>query len=351
MNISGGIVAYVRSCIPSKTTNDIETFIIGSELPLFSNFIMLCKKKKSNFFFAIKLFFFQWSLPNSPSIIFHVHQPYMILPLLFKTKSHIVLGLHGYQDVSVKRRKTKLIYFLYQYLTNFSLKLCNNVIADNEENLVYYEKNYSISFKNKQVIPVGVDLLRFNLLNKSKLRQKYGFSKEENIILFIGRLVNDKNLELLLESFKILKNKNIKKLRLIIVGKGILLNGLIKKVQTEEIYDVDFVSNATDNQIPEFMNLADVFAITSFREGGPIVLKEALACNLKVVSVSVGDVSKVLPNFSGSIISSYDPDQFAHDLEKTIYYSDKIDYSQEIKKYSTKENLNKLFDFYHQITS
>ena len=65
-------------------------------------------------------------------------------------------------------------------------------------------------------------------------------------------------------------------------------------------------------------------------EGGPIVIKEALACNMPVVSVDVGDVKEVLEGLEGCFIASYDEKEFAEYLHKAIeqkkerYYREKM---------------------------
>jgi glycosyltransferase involved in cell wall biosynthesis len=50
------------------------------------------------------------------------------------------------------------------------------------------------------------------------------------------------------------------------------------------------------------MNAADVLLVTSSHEGGPLVVREALACNLPIVSVDVGDVRKRISNLQGCVL-------------------------------------------------
>jgi glycosyltransferase involved in cell wall biosynthesis len=72
--------------------------------------------------------------------------------------------------------------------------------------------------------------------------------------------------------------------------------------------------NVSPGLIPSMMNAADCLLLTSDWEGSPNVVKEALACNLPVVSVDVGDVRELLERVQPSVIVSRD----AYEIGKAI---------------------------------
>lgn len=130
--------------------------------------------------------------------------------------------------------------------------------------------------KDACVIPDGVDLSRFMPGNQKEARQKLGWGTEHPIaIIDAARDAGRKGLSLALEAMD-----NVKKM-----------------IPTAELIILRDVQ-------PDDMHLcyqaADVLICASILEGSPNVVKEALACNLPVVSVPVGDVierlSSVIPS-------------------------------------------------------
>lgn len=78
------------------------------------------------------------------------------------------------------------------------------------------------------------------------------------------------------------------------------------------------------SDVPRYLNEADVLAFSSFMEGSPNVIKEAMACNCPIVSTDVGDVSWVMGETKGCYIASFDPADFAKKLEQAIHFSQTV---------------------------
>lgn len=69
-----------------------------------------------------------------------------------------------------------------------------------------------------------------------------------------------------------------------------------------------------------FLNACDALLMTSFSEGSPNIVKEAMACNIPVVSVDVGDVRQQIENTYGCYVGNYDPTNLALLLSKVLLW-------------------------------
>jgi glycosyltransferase involved in cell wall biosynthesis len=72
------------------------------------------------------------------------------------------------------------------------------------------------------------------------------------------------------------------------------------------------------DEMPLWMNAADVLLLTSVSEGSPNVVKEAMACNLPVVSVDVGDVKEVIAGTRHCHVCSAEPRELKRGIVDVI---------------------------------
>jgi teichuronic acid biosynthesis glycosyltransferase TuaC len=76
------------------------------------------------------------------------------------------------------------------------------------------------------------------------------------------------------------------------------------------------------DEIPKYLNSADVLVVPSLMEGSPNVVKEAMACNCPIVATDMGDVKWVLGETKGCYVSSFDPKDFAEKLRLALKFSE-----------------------------
>ena len=164
------------------------------------------------------------------------------------------------------------------------LKKTQQVIAPTkkvEELLKNYEVSEPIS-----VIPTGIDLKRFQeVLSKeerNRRREALGISKDSKVLVSIGRLAKEKNLEEILIYFqKLTKEELTFKLKLLIVGDGPdreRLEGIAKTLQLQE--KVIFTGMVTPEEVAQYYQLGDVFVCASNSETQGITYMEALASGI-----------------------------------------------------------------------
>jgi len=165
------------------------------------------------------------------------------------------------------------------------LKLSKLTMILSKMNIFVSEKNIQIAGikKDFELIPCGVDQELFKTVDKLLARELLGFQPDEQLMLFAGALNNAvKNPEL---AIKVTEKLN-----------GVRLIEL---------------KNFTRNEVALLMSAVDVCLMTSFSEGSPQFVKEAMACNCPVVSVDVGDVKVNLQGLKNCYVTDYDAEKMA----------------------------------------
>ena len=100
--------------------------------------------------------------------------------------------------------------------------------------------------------------------------------------------------------------------------------------------------------IPTFMNAADCLLLTSDTEGSPMVVKEALACNLPVVSVAVGDVAERLRGVEGARLVAQDPEALAQALVDIVRRPTRSDGRGKVSEFSADRVAAALCEIYRR---
>ncbi len=165
--------------------------------------------------------------------------------------------------------------------------------------------NFSLSHDNFRPIINGVDTDKFSAdrQSNSKLRSELGFSPDDIIIGSVGRLVEVKNYKSLISAFEKLSSCH-SNVHLVLAGDGpervnleeqTLKSGLAKKVH--------LLGHRDD--IPQIMNLLDIFVLPSFSEGLSNTLLEAMSCGTPVVASDVGGNNEIIrENITGFLYQS-----------------------------------------------
>ncbi len=155
----------------------------------------------------------------------------------------------------------------------------------------------SLGLSNISVIPNGVNTDAFNSMDKRACQKQLGWDYNKKHILFAANLSRpEKNYALAKQAFSILNKGNI---------------------ELHSLFDV------SPEQMPLWMNSADVVLLVSLREGSPNVVKEAMACNRPIVATDVGDIRWLLGHTPGCYIVSFDPEDVAVKLKIALEFSEK----------------------------
>ncbi len=170
-------------------------------------------------------------------------------------------------------------------LTKLLLNTFNRVIAPTakvEKVLRGYGVKSPIS-----VIPTGIDLSRFqkNITEEEKfqLRAKYNIDSTDSVLVFLGRVAYEKNINEIIEMFSRLDGE-INNLKLLIVGKGPYLNNLKELTKAKNLEDkVIFTGEVNPSEVYKYYKISDAFVTASTSETQGLTYIEALSSGLPVI--------------------------------------------------------------------
>lgn len=152
--------------------------------------------------------------------------------------------------------------------------------------------------KRYTLLPCGIDMVEAQETDKHDARRKLGLSIEKQYVLFAGAFDNEvKNAPLAKKAVALLDNDAVELVEL-------------KGYSREEVLML--------------MCAADAFLMTSFSEGSPQVIKEALACGCPIVSVDVGDVKERTDGVDGCFVAdTYEPEELSELLKMALAFEGK----------------------------
>ncbi|MAR35020.1 MAG: hypothetical protein CL714_05785 [Chloroflexi bacterium] len=186
--------------------------------------------------------------------IIHAHYGLSGLLACLQNIKPVVVTFHG-SDI-FQNSKNRFLSFIASRLSSKNI-------------FVHIDQLKRIPFsKNKSnIIPCGVDMNIFKPVKKKIAKSKMGLQKDERYILFSSHFSNK------------VKNYDLAER---------IINSLGMKVNLIELKDYSM------DEVNLLLNGVDLLLVTSLRETGPMIVKEAMAANCPIVSNDVGDVKTVV---------------------------------------------------------
>jgi len=173
-------------------------------------------------------------------------------------------------------------------LGRFAARHADQVIVMSEEMKLASGRN------DAWVIPFGVDTSEFHRIEQQEARRQLGLHPKRKYILFPWNPARGvKRFDIIEECMELLKSTD-------------------PEMELVVIYD------RPHTEVMLYMNACDVMVLASDHEGSPVAVREALACELPVVSVDVGDVKDLLGTTFNSVIVERDPAAFAEAICKLL---------------------------------
>jgi glycosyltransferase involved in cell wall biosynthesis len=176
------------------------------------------------------------------------------------------------------------------------------------------------------ILPTGVDPEVFRPEPRALARRRLGWSDAERVVLFnAGYDASVKRLDLAKAAVECAR-RDLTAVRLEI------LDGSVRPAL-----------------IPDLMNAADCLLLTSVSEGSPTVVQEALACDLPVVSVEVGDVTERLRGVRDSTVSACDAAALGRALVKMLEPPRRSNGRSKIAEFSSRRIAADLTEIYRRL--
>jgi teichuronic acid biosynthesis glycosyltransferase TuaC len=167
--------------------------------------------------------------------------------------------------------------------------------------------NFSVGPDKVHVLHRGVDEECFFPGAQHEARGRLGIPPERRVLLWVGRLVPVKGLDILLEACSILRERG-QPFHLFLVGEGPLRKALEANAVARGLEGhVSFVGPLAHDRLPDWYRAADLTVLSSFSEGVPNVVRESLACGTPVVATRVGGVPELVTGPVSRMVPPADP--------------------------------------------
>jgi len=176
------------------------------------------------------------------------------------------------------------------------------------------------------LLPNGVDLRRFSPMDRLECQRRLGWDASRGHVLFPANPTRPEKRFGLAEACVARLNEN---------GADVELH-VLRDVPHEDV--------------PSWLNAAEAILVTSTHEGSPNAVKEALACNVPVVSVDVGDVRARIEGIDGCFIADPTPNDLAAKLGRVFERETPIDARTKMSEISVERVAEKLREIYGTLT-
>lgn len=315
---------------------------------------------KNNF---IARFFQHW--------IVDFHFSWQIFSVAFKDKNENIIVGGGYWIPNsvialvwhkLKRRKiayfseplfaakNKLV-FLIKWLCLRVLNICCQAIFCIGKKAAESFEGFGVRIP-KFIILYNIDPAPFQLLNSDTFSRYKARLKPDSeiIILSSGSLIERKGMDILIKAFKQI---DLSTVRLLIIGEGPYRNHLQELAGNDK--RIVFAGFQTPEQIPYFFAIADIFAFASRYDGWGVVINEAIAAQLPIVSSDKVGAAVELISGTGILCPSEDVATFKMAMESLVFNAGKRQRIKEnmqqlVPLISSSYNARQVYDiFLHQL--
>lgn len=217
------------------------------------------------------------------------------------------------------------IYFKNNWF-NLLIKNCHKAFSISEFNIDYVQKKYMVSNK---IVLSRLGVFRENIAKNNKM-------ESQNLTLgLMSFFVKKKGIIYLLRAFKKLKESGLENIKLSLAGDGPLKIEILSFIKENNLTKmIKYIGKVRGQEKKDFYNSINVFILPSIKlindqDGIPVVLMEAIACSLPLISTKVSGIPEIcINNFNGILIEERDVQKIYDSIielyenkEKRLFYS------------------------------
>ena len=253
-----------------------------------------------------------------------------------KEGTRVLYTAHGFHFFRGAPLKNWLLYYPVEKICSFFM---DDLITINQEDY-RFAKGHFPSAGIHYLPGVGIDTQAFSpsimtTEERSSVKAALGVQPGQKMILSVGEIIARKNYKTAIDAIARLKTAQI---RYFICGQGLLRAEMEEYARNQGVADcVTFLGYRKD--IPRLCSCSDIFLHTSFQEGLPVAVMEAMACGTAVVASRIrGNVDLIEDGVNGFLCDPNDAAEFADRIRKIL---DRPGLAEELRSNS----LQKIKDF------
>ncbi len=354
-DIASGIRTYVLGLAKAsiKAGIDVKLIGIGSPGDLESygiDFIAVQDHATTSLGFQINLLKASSSIGLSNNTIIHAQRPDDLIPFCISHPNNSkIVTTHGSHADSVRTNKGSAVGWLYDEIEGYALKRTQRILCVSRQTLSHFRSKYPDLGDKMCLIYPGIDTEIFKPTSKQEARRRIGLDEDKKVVLYAGRLVNEKRVEVILNAYKEIEKKDTK-VSLVIAGSGQEKENLENIATTLGLEHAEFRPVASKSELPLLLSAADVTVIASKKEGLPTIALESLACGTQVVSTPVGIMPEIVKDgFNGFLV--HDMTAFPRIIEKALVISSTLSShcEESVKRFSWNFIIKDMMAVYHEV--
>ncbi len=222
-----------------------------------------------------------------------------------------LLSLHGGDIYDPTKQKSPHRKWYFKAVVNWVLKNSTILVAQSSNTRENITAHYQTD-KQVELIPLAYKSYVF----QPRTREELGLRVDAFYTVSVGRLVTRKGFDFLIRSLARVENSNVYSL---IIGDGPEKTCLQELAASLGVADrVKFLGMVTEEQKFQFLNVADVYVLSSVHEGFAIVLQEAMQVGLPIIATNHGGQVDLVTPETGTLVTYGDETALATNIELLV---------------------------------